>query len=105
MLASGHREDDGSKGGNNVASLLMRALSNLGWLQHNTYGKRLSIIMENYSGQNKNKHVIQLALFLVEVGFFHEVELIFMSVGTLKMFVTDDSTFLNFDTGGAMFIP
>jgi hypothetical protein len=38
------------KGGNNVSSLLMKALHDLGWLTPGKCGKRLSIIMDNCRG-------------------------------------------------------
>ncbi len=84
LYAYGYREDDGGKGGNNVASLLMQALHDLGWLLSGRSGKRLSIIMDNCSGQNKNKHVLRLALWLVELGYFQHVEFIFYVRGHTK---------------------
>ena len=54
MRAYGYNEGDGAKGGNNVASLLMQALRNLGWLIADTCGGRLSIIMDNCDRQNEN---------------------------------------------------
>jgi hypothetical protein len=66
MLAYGYTEGEGGKGGNNVASLVMKALHDLGWIKANRMGKRLSIIMDNCGGQNKNKFVLQLALYLVD---------------------------------------
>jgi hypothetical protein len=84
LYAYGYREDDGGKGGNNVASLLMQALHDLGWLVRGTPGKRLSIIMDNCSGQNKNKHVLRLALWLVELSYFQQVEFIFYVRGHTK---------------------
>ncbi len=70
MLAYGYTEGEGGKGGNNVASLIMKALHDLGWIKGNHTGKRLSIIMDNCSGQNKNKFVLRLALYLVELKRF-----------------------------------
>ncbi len=55
----GYTEDQGAKGGNNVASLLLRAVNDLGWMYDDKCGKRLSVIMDNYSSQNKNGHVLQ----------------------------------------------
>ncbi len=42
------------------------ALRDLGWLVADRCGGRLSIIMDNCSGQNKNKMVLQLVFYLVE---------------------------------------
>jgi hypothetical protein len=77
MLAYGYTEDQGGKGGNNVASSILRGLADLGWLKQDCPGKRLSIIMDNCGGQNKNKYVLHLELFLAEVNYFNLVELIF----------------------------
>jgi hypothetical protein len=55
----------------------MLAMQEFGWLSSGKSGKRLSIIMDNCSGQNKNNHVLRLALLLVEMQHFKEVEFIF----------------------------
>ncbi len=70
MLVHGYTEGEGGKGGNNVASLVMKALHNLGWIKVNRMGKWLSIIMDNCGGQNKNKFVLRLALYLIELRRF-----------------------------------
>ena len=67
LFAYGYREDEGSKGGNNVASLLLQSLRDFGFAINGRTGKQLSIIMDNCSGQNKNRHVLRLALWLVEL--------------------------------------
>ncbi len=54
----GYTEDHGGKGGNYASSLLMKALHDLGLLTPGECGKRLSIIMDNCRGQNKNGHVL-----------------------------------------------
>jgi hypothetical protein len=43
---------------NNDASLLMKALHNLGCITSGKYGKGLSTIMDNCSSQNKKGHVL-----------------------------------------------
>ena len=80
----GYTEDHGTKGGNNVASLIMKALSDFGWIDAGKCGKRLSFVMDNCSGQNKNGHVLRLGLLLVELGFFKSVEFIFFVRGHTK---------------------
>jgi hypothetical protein len=77
LHAYGYTEDQEGKGGNNVASLLMRALQDLWWLVEGKTVKKLSIFMDNCSGQNKNGHVLRLALLLVELSFLKQVEFIF----------------------------
>ena len=47
LLAYGYHEGEGSKGGNNVASLLMPALKELGWRMEDRVGGRLTIVMDN----------------------------------------------------------
>jgi hypothetical protein len=84
LHAYGYTEDQGAKGGNNVASLIMHALESFGWLSSGKCGKRLSIIMDNCSGQNKNNHVLRLSLLLVELNYFEEVEFIFYVRGHTK---------------------
>lgn len=84
LYAYGYTEDHGAKGGNNVASLIMKALEDLGWLLPGRCGKRLSIIMDNCAGQNKNGHVLRLVLLLVELKFFLSVEFIFYVRGHTK---------------------
>jgi hypothetical protein len=46
--------------------------------------KQLNIVMDNCSGQNKNNTVVRLATYLVEKGFFGEVNFIFLVVGHTK---------------------
>jgi len=48
-----YNEGKGKKGGNNVASLLMKELTIKGLLKYESTGKELTIIMDNCSGQNK----------------------------------------------------
>jgi hypothetical protein len=85
LHAYGYTEDQGGgKDGNNVASLLMRALQDLRWLVEGKTAKKLSIVMDNSSGQNKNGHVLRLALLLVELSFFKQVEFIFYIRGHTK---------------------
>jgi len=84
LLAYGYHEGEGSKGGNNVASLLMQALKELGWLMEDRVGGRLTIVMDNCGGQNKNRMVLRLALYLVEQKYFSTVEFIFYIRGHTK---------------------
>jgi hypothetical protein len=78
-----HRISRG-KGGNNVTSLLLKGLIDLGWLREDKVGKRLSIIMDNYGSQNKNNFVLSVALWLVELKHFKTVEFIFYIRGHTK---------------------
>ena len=84
LMGYGYHEGEGSKGGNNVASLLIQGLKDLGWLQDDSCGRRLTIAMDNCGGQNKNKMVLRLALYLVERKYFSTVEFIFYIRGHTK---------------------
>jgi hypothetical protein len=85
MLAFGYTEDQGGKGGNNVASLILKALRELGWIkQDGSTGKQLTIILDNCGGQNKNNFVLRLAPWLVECKLFKKVEIIFYVRGHTK---------------------
>jgi hypothetical protein len=84
MHAYGYLEDKGGKGGNNVASLLIKGLHDLGWIHEGMTDKHLSIILDNCGGQNKNYYVLRLALWLVERSYFHNVDIIFYIRGHTK---------------------
>jgi hypothetical protein len=84
LHAYGYGEEHGGKGGNNVASLLMKHLEDRGFLDGTTKRKCLNIVMDNCAGQNKNNYVLRLAPYLVEKGFFQEVRFIFLVVGHTK---------------------
>ena len=79
-----YKEGDGRKGGNNVASLLMKTLRMLSLLQL-TAGKELNVVFDNCGGQtNKNNFVLLLVRYLVEMGYFQHVNFIFLVVGHTK---------------------
>jgi hypothetical protein len=73
-------EEDGQKGGLNVASLLMKHLEDCGLLS-GVKRCRLNIVIDNCSGQNKNNMVLRFAAYFVEKGYFAQVEFIFLVVG------------------------
>ena len=78
-----YTESEGRKGGDNVASLIMKTLHKLGWIQDGR-AARLNIVFDNCPGQNKNNTVIRLVPYLVEMGYFHRVEFMFLVVGHTK---------------------
>ena len=78
-----YQESTGRKGGDNVASLIMKSLQSFGWLEDNTVST-LNIVFDNCPGQNKNNHVSRLVPFLVELGYFKRVEFMFLIVGHTK---------------------
>ena len=75
---------EGSKGGNNVASLI------LDYVQTNLVKvgqppmKELNIIIINCVRQNKNCMVIHTAPYMIESGLFENVNLIFLIKGHTK---------------------
>jgi hypothetical protein len=79
-----YTEDQGLKSGNNVASLLLYAFKTFGWLVEGEPTAQLTIIMDNCSGQKKNRQVLRLALLLVELQYFDVVEFIFYVKGRTK---------------------
>jgi hypothetical protein len=83
LYAYGYGEEHGGKGGNNVASLLMKHLADRGLLD-GVKRKTLNVVMDNCPGQNKNNFVLRLALYLTEKGYFSEVNFIFLVVGHTK---------------------
>jgi hypothetical protein len=83
LYAYAYGEDHGGKGGNNVASLLMKHLEDRGFLDGRKR-KTLNIVMDNCAGQNKNNYVLRLAAYLVEKRYFEEVHFVFLVVGHTK---------------------
>ena len=79
-----YHKGQGQKGGNNVASLILKTLKSQGIMKENEIGGELNIIFDNCSGQNKNNTVISLVAYLVELGYFKEVNFIFLVVGHTK---------------------
>jgi hypothetical protein len=84
LFAHLYTEGQGQKGGNNVASLIMKTLRHMDILNEDEAGRELSIVMDNCGGQNKNRMVLRMSLYLVEVGYFRTVNLIFLVRGHTK---------------------
>ena len=64
-------EDEGGKGGNNVASLIRRQLNYdefVGYGKHNKHVKEMNFVLDNCGGQNKNKMVLRMLPWLVNIG-------------------------------------
>ena len=77
-----YQEGEGEKGGDNVASLIMQALHDQGFIKLDDDGNpihshQLMIAADNCSGQNKNNMAIQFVSSLVEKGFYEEMDLLF----------------------------
>jgi hypothetical protein len=89
LTAFTYEEETGKKGSNNVSSLVIEYLHVGGLVKYNVdrslwKGKCLSMIFDNCSGQNKNNNVLRLAAYLVECGYFLEVEVLFYVRGHTK---------------------
>ena len=78
-----YTEVEGGKGGNLVASLIMKYLFDRKLLDGRQRYK-LTIIMDNYTGQNKNNRVIRLAPYLTTRKHFEYVSLLFLVAGHTK---------------------
>ena len=74
------REQDGDRGANNICSCLYKYFKMRGWIQRN-YGK-LSIVADHCGGQNKNRVVVRFLVWLVEMGYFPRIRLIFSYEGS-----------------------
>jgi hypothetical protein len=84
-----YNEGHGAKGGNNVASMLIKTLMKIGIMKVDSngnpiQGKELNVVMDNCTGQNKNNMVLLLAPWLVELGYFQHVNMVFLVVGHIK---------------------
>jgi hypothetical protein len=81
-----YHEGEGEKGADtdNVASLLMKTLKENYIARLEERGFKLVAVLDNCTGQNKNNTVLKLVPFLVEYGYFEEVEFIFLVVGHTK---------------------
>jgi hypothetical protein len=87
LIAHVYNKGKGKKGGNNVASLIMKTLRLLGLLIPEGGGsiKELNIVFDNCSGgQNKNNHVLRLVPLLVKMDFFQKVNFSFLVVRHMK---------------------
>ncbi|KAG7347967.1 hypothetical protein IV203_016672 [Nitzschia inconspicua] len=84
-----YQEGDGANGGTNVASMIMKTLHETKIIRTDENGaalraKELNIVMDNCAGQNKNNYVLLLAPYLVEMGYFSTVNMLFLVVGHTK---------------------
>ena len=89
LFAHCYQEGEGGKGSDNVASLILQALHDQGFIKLDDNGNpihscQLTIAADNCSSQNKNNMVIQLVPWLVEKGFYEEMELLFYVHGHTK---------------------
>ena len=69
-------EGEADRGANNICSCLLKDFKCRGFLDQTNYGS-LTIIADNCGGQNKNKHVVRLLMWLVEMHYFPQINLFF----------------------------
>ena len=62
----------------------MRTLNEKEMIKPGHTAKKLTIVFNNCTGQNKNNTVIKLVPYLVETKYFQEVEFLFLVVGHTK---------------------
>jgi hypothetical protein len=89
LIGHMYKEGDSKKGGNSVASLLLKTLRHLNIIQFDDEGNpitggELNIVFDNCAGQNKNNYVLWLVPYLVEARWFKHVNFIFLVVGHTK---------------------
>jgi hypothetical protein len=84
MYCHVYHEGIGKKGGTNVASLIVKTLRGMNILKDGDPGGELNIIFDNCTGQNKNNTVLKLAIWLKEMGYFTQVNFVFLVVGHTK---------------------
>ncbi len=74
----------GKKGANNVVTLIMKTLRRLNLLCNDEQGSELNIVFDNCCGQNKNNTVLRLPAWIAQLGYFLEINFIFLVVGHTK---------------------
>ena len=86
LYAHIYKEGTAKREGNGVASLVMKTLKYLGWLnnEENGPGWELVLCFDNCPGQNKNGMVIRLAMYLVECNYFTYITIFFLVCGHTK---------------------
>ena len=89
MNAYVYHEGEGAKGGNNVCSLVWKNLIDLGIIKEwedsgKKPGRSLTLVFDNCGGQNKNHMVLRLPLWMVEIGLYKKVKIVFLIAGHTK---------------------
>ena len=72
-----YSEAEGGQGGNEAASVIMKYLLDIGYLESTTQFE-LSMIMDNYLDQNKDNCTICLPVYLTMNRYFETVHILFL---------------------------
>lgn len=84
LTASIYFEGEAKKGANNVASMLLKNLYDEGLVAYSSHQKRvkeLNFVFDNCGGQNKNRVVLRLIMWMVEIGITETARAIFLVRG------------------------
>ena len=79
-----YTEATGTKGWNNVASLIMKQLLADGLLREDQIGGVLNFGLDNCGGHNKNRMVLRFGMYLAECQYFQDVNFSFLVRGHTK---------------------
>ena len=88
LYAHLYTEGMGAKGGNNVTSCIFKTLQLMGILRDDEQGYELNLFMDNCGGQNKNRMVLRLPLYISERKYFRNTNIGFLEKGHTKIMPT-----------------
>ena len=82
-------EGEGAKGGNNVCSLVYKHLVEEGIIKEwedsgKVAGESCTFVFDNCAGQNKNRMMLRLPMWLVDMGIYKKVQVVFLVAGHTK---------------------
>lgn len=80
-LYSEKEDDNCSK---NIASLIMKTLTNLNILREGEARGKLTTVFDNFTGQNKNNTVLLMVPYLIECSFAKTIQFVFLVVRHTK---------------------
>ena len=84
LTAYFYMEGDAKKGGNNVASMLIDYLHRKGLTDSNNTVKSINFVFDNCAGQNKNKMVLWVLLYIVRMKWAFNAQAHFLIRGHTK---------------------
>ena len=89
LYAYVYDEGEGAKGGNNVSSLVYKHLVDVGIIKEwedsgRVPGESLTLVFDNCPGQNKNRMVLRLPMWIVDMGLYRKCQVVFLVAGHTK---------------------